>query len=315
MADNYRECPHCGGLTKELTCEICGRRTILTNQIYEDDQPSNKQTQNSTNYKEVKPLHTPAGHIQTMLEEGRNYGKTMPRKTNPSNAVWIRLGVVLAIIIPLIISLFVNLQRDETDNSYNDYDDYDDYDDFYEATNKQYHYLQDYLVRVQSDAPLICTIDEEDKDWFYIYNETPYLYDADIEIDTIKGMENTTLSSGIPYGYESSISENEAKSCKATATAYYDLNLYKTSVVYAITYDDDFIRTIKLSQPISDTELETLLKRIYCINILTYYDFEEEMHVRVNDKHAYNVTFTYGIGDIQITDMDSGRSYHITVDI
>lgn len=298
MADYYRQCPNCGGHTKDTTCEICGRTTMRTSETFEE-----VEHEHVAETAEVKK--TSAGHIQAMMEEGRNFGKTKAEPISKRSKIVMVISI-LFVVLPLLIAVI----SDEESNN----DNY--YEDEYDAIYEQYEYLSDYLVDVQDQTPLTCELNTEDEESISVYNSTSYLYDADIALQTEHGEDVTYIYTGYPLGYTTDYVYGTVKECKVTSQHYQNLNLYNTDLIYDWNYDDKDHFILNIKEDTDQAEMETLLKRIYALNILTSTDYEgEEGHVYINDEYRYDMTFYYQAQTIEVIDIDSNDSWTIYLNL
>lgn len=306
MANYYRQCPHCGGHTKDTSCEICGRHTSSTNETYEG-------LENTSSVVEQKEqTKTPyIGHIQTMMKEGKGFGK-QKQETIVKKSKFVAIISILAIIFPFIIFIFDEYESDTSSGYDNYYDEEYDESDVY----NQYAYLVDYLVNVNDTTPLECSVDEEDSSKYYVHNTTPYLYDADIALTTQTGDDTSYIYTGFPLGYTSDYSFSPIKGCKITHQQYQNLNLYNVDVAYEWTYDDEDHFMLYITEDADKTQVETLLKRIYALNVLTSMYYEgEEGHVYINDEYRYDMTFYYEDQSIEIIDLNTNKYWSIKLNI
>lgn len=302
MAKYYRQCPHCGGRTTETSCEICGRKTFSTSdEVMMDIPTSNQQVSKPMQNQDTKMPKE--GHLQKMLNEGRNYQKQPKENKGSKKNVFAIAFSVLLVIAPILFSFWDEKQAE------------DDYDYYYDRIDEQYMYFIDYLVTVQDDTPITCEIDDTDKEWFYLVNTTPYMFDADVELETKDGKETSSIYGGSPYDYESDIAYSNVESCKVTFVQYQNLNIYNTNIAYGVTYDDEYHKEILLDEEVSEKELEILLKRIYALHILSYDTYDESMHIMVNGDYKYEVEIDYENANMFVTNMDNQQKTVISLDI
>lgn len=301
MANYYRQCPNCGGRTADTSCEICGRKTFVTNTLFEDNEL--EKTSELVYGTDIKQEDSKEGHLQKMMREGRQYQKNASVNTDSKKLI---LPIIIGIIVVLIPFAFEAFQEEQLTQ---------EADVYYDKIDEQYMYFEDYLFTVQDDTTLSCTVDEVDKEWFYVKNTTPYLFNANIELQTLKGKELTSFYLGNPYTAESSVASGSIQSCKVTDIEYQSLNIYKTNIAYEMTYDDSYTETILLQEDLSEQDLELLLKRIYACHILTYNTYEEIIKVMVNDVYAYVVDVDYENATLYVTNINNQKKTVISLDI
>lgn len=245
----------------------------------------------------------PSGHIQTMLAEGRNYRKKAPI---PTRKIEKRKVVFLLWIVSIVFFTIFRIALDE------DNENYDDYETMFDQIDSQRTYLENYLSPVSTDEELICEIEN---DTYVIFNPTPYTYEAEVELTTENGKEYSYVYYGSPYDYDTHYAGNSVQSCRVTDVKFQDLILYDTNIDYRFTYDDYNIRELRIDRSLTSEQLEQLLTRIYCMDLLRYEYFDERMYVIIDDEDAFYVLFDYENGDISIEDVESEEIQHVYVEL
>lgn len=303
MAVHYRQCPNCGGRTIESVCEICGRKTMDTGKRYDGPTANTSPVSVSRMDKQKNSSSKPAGHIQTMLAEGRKYRNKTPKlERKRGNGKFIFLLWIVLIVFSAIFRMALDEDRE----------DYDDYETMFDQIDSQRVYLENYLSPVSTDEELICEIED---DMYVIFNPTPYTYEAEVELTTENGKEYSYVYYGSPYDYDTHYAGSSAQDCRVTDAEFQDLILYDTNIDYRFTYDDYNIRELRIDHSLTSEQLEQLLIRIYCMDLLRYEYFDERMYVIIDDEDAFHVLFDYENGDISIEDVESEEIQHVYVEL